>query len=131
MVVSKTSDHIQIKINMPNPSQEPPAPNKAPNQDLKDIDVLFTFKIKIESHIMGVSKTSENIQIKIKMPNPSQDHPVSFKAPNQELKDLSKPRAVPPMMGQLKTPCSLSFFKNTILFIVEKRILKFGLAQIS
>ena len=49
MDVSKTSDHIQIKIKMPNPSQEPPAPSKAPNEDLKDMDVLCTFKIKIES----------------------------------------------------------------------------------
>ena len=49
MGISKTSDHIQIKIKMPNPSQEPPAPGKAPNQDIKDMDVLCTFKIKIES----------------------------------------------------------------------------------
>ena len=48
MSVSKTSDHIHIKIKMPNPSQEPPAPTKAPNQDLKDMDVLCTFKTKIE-----------------------------------------------------------------------------------
>ena len=49
MSLSKTSDHIQIKIKMPNPSQEPPASSKAPGQDLKDMDVLCTFKIKIES----------------------------------------------------------------------------------
>ena len=49
MDVSKFSDHIQIKIQMQNPSQEPPASSKAPNQDLKDMDVLCTFKIKIES----------------------------------------------------------------------------------
>ena len=49
MGVSKTSDHIQIKIKMPNPSQEPPASSKASNEDLKDMDVLYTFKIKIES----------------------------------------------------------------------------------
>ena len=49
MGVSKTSDYIQIKIKMPNPSQEPPASSKAPNEDLKDMDVLCTFKIKIES----------------------------------------------------------------------------------
>ena len=49
MVVSKTGDHIQIKIKMPNPSQEPPASSKAPNEDLKDMDILCTFKIKIES----------------------------------------------------------------------------------
>ena len=49
MGVSMTSDHIQIKIKMPNPSQEPPVSSKAPNEDLKDMDVLCTFKIKIES----------------------------------------------------------------------------------
>ena len=43
-----TSDHIKINIRMPNPSQEPPASSKAPNQDLKDINVLYTFKIKSE-----------------------------------------------------------------------------------
>ena len=46
---SNTSDHIQIKINMQNPSEEPSASSKAQNEDLKDIDVLCTFKIKIES----------------------------------------------------------------------------------
>ena len=49
MGVSKTGDHIQIKIKMPNPSQEPPESSKAPNEDLKDMDVLCTFKIKLES----------------------------------------------------------------------------------
>ena len=49
MVVSKTSDHIQMKIKMPNPSQEPTASSKAPKEALKDIDVLCTFKFKIES----------------------------------------------------------------------------------
>ena len=49
MVVSKTSDHVQIKIKMPNPSQEPLASSKAPNEDLKDLDVHCTFQIKIES----------------------------------------------------------------------------------
>ena len=47
MCVPQTSDHIQINIRMPNPSQEPPASSKAPNEDLKDMDVLCTFKIKI------------------------------------------------------------------------------------
>merc|ERR1712082_373843 len=48
MGVPKTSDHIQINIRMPNPSLEPPASSKAPDQDLKDMDVLCTFKIEIE-----------------------------------------------------------------------------------
>ena len=46
---SQTRDYIQIKIMMPNPSQDPPASSKAPNEDLKDMDVLCNFKIKIES----------------------------------------------------------------------------------
>ena len=50
MGVSKTSDYIQIKIKMPNPSQEPPAPTKAPYKDLKDMDVLCTFKITLQSN---------------------------------------------------------------------------------
>ena len=48
MYVSKTSYYMQFKIKMPNPSQEHAASSKAPNQDLKDMDVLCTFKIKIE-----------------------------------------------------------------------------------
>ena len=46
--VSKTIDHIKIKIKVPNPSQEPPASSKAPTKDLKDIDVFCTVKIKIK-----------------------------------------------------------------------------------
>ena len=81
--VSETSDHIQIKIKMTNPSQESPASSKAPNLNLKYMDVLCTFKIKL-----GVSKTSDYIQNKIKMPNPSQEPPASSKAPNEDLKDM-------------------------------------------
>ena len=36
-------------MKMPNPSQESPVPTKARNQDIKDMDVPCTFKIKIES----------------------------------------------------------------------------------
>ena len=67
MGVSKTSDHIQIKIKMPNPSQETPAPSKAWNEDLKDMDVLRTFKIKIES------QKSDHGCIKDQWPYPNQD----------------------------------------------------------
>ena len=42
-------DYIQIKIKMPNPSQEPTACFKAHSEDLKDIYVLCILKIKIES----------------------------------------------------------------------------------
>ena len=84
MDVSKNSDHIQNEIMIPNPSQKPSASFKLPYQDLKDMDILWTFNIKIESQNqnLGVSKTSDHIQIMIKMPNPSQEHPASSKAHN-------------------------------------------------
>ena len=47
MDVPNTTDHIQIKVKMPNPSQEPPVFSKAQNQDLKDIDDISTLKINI------------------------------------------------------------------------------------
>ena len=93
MGISKTSDHIQIKIKMPNPSQKPPASSKPPNEDLKDGCSLhlqnqgreqnldqctFNFKI-VKIWIMAKSKTSDHIQIKIKMPNPSREPPASSK----------------------------------------------------
>ena len=34
---------------------------------------------------MGLSKTTDHIQIKIKMPNSSQEHPASSKGPNDDL----------------------------------------------
>ena len=37
-----------MKIKIPNPSQEPPESFKAPNQDLRDMDVLCTFKIELK-----------------------------------------------------------------------------------
>ena len=77
MGVSKTTDHIKVKIKMPNPSQEPPASSKAPNGYSKDMDVLCPFKIKIESQNldhgcikiwnMGVANTSDYFKIKIMM----------------------------------------------------------------
>ena len=57
MNVAKTSDHIKIKIKMSNPSQEPSVSSKAPYQDLKDMDVLCTFKIKIESQNLELEYT--------------------------------------------------------------------------
>ena len=49
MIISITSDHIKIKIKMSNPSQEPPVSPKTHNEDLEDIYVLCTFKIKMEN----------------------------------------------------------------------------------
>ena len=51
----------------PNPSQESPASSKAPNEDLKDTDVLCNFKIKIES------QNSDHACIKEQQPYPNQD----------------------------------------------------------
>ena len=80
MGVPKISDPFPIKIKMPNPSQDPPVFSKAPNQNFKDMDVLGALKIKMRTKIlnMGLPKTSDYIQIKIKMPNPNQDPPGSF-----------------------------------------------------
>ena len=55
----KTSDHIKINIRMQNPGQEPPESSKAPNQDFKDMNVLCTFKIKIESQILEYGCTKD------------------------------------------------------------------------
>ena len=49
MGIPKTSGHIQINIRILKPSQEPPASSKTPNHDLKEMDVLCTLNIKIES----------------------------------------------------------------------------------
>ena len=75
---------------MPNPSQELPASSKAPNEDLKDMDVLCTFKIKIESQNSNhvYIKSSDIIQIKIKNSNPGQEPPASSRAPNEDIKDM-------------------------------------------
>ena len=51
MSVSKISDHIKIRLKMPIPSEEPPASSKAQSQDIEDMDVLCTFKIKIEQKL--------------------------------------------------------------------------------
>ena len=89
MGVSKTSDPIQIKIKMPNPNQEPPYSSKAQNEDLMDMDDLCISKIKIEIKNLDHRSTKDQcpIQIKIKMPNPSQEPPGSSEAPNQQLMD--------------------------------------------
>ena len=49
MGVLKTTNHICIKIKMKNLSLEAPVSSKAPNQDLKDIDIHCTYKFKIKS----------------------------------------------------------------------------------
>ena len=90
MGVSKTSGHIKIKINMLNLSQEPPASSKGSNKNLKDIDALCAFKIKIES------PNFDHRCIKNQRPYPNQDQDAkpqsgtsrSSKAPYDDLKDM-------------------------------------------
>ena len=78
-----------MKIKMPKPSQEPSMSSTTLNEDFKDMDVLLTFKVKIvKIQIMGISKTSNPIQIKIKMPNPLEEPPASSKALNDYSKDM-------------------------------------------
>ena len=90
MGISKTSDHIQIKIRLPHSSEEPPASSKDPNDDLIDMDVLCIFKIKLETWYLehSPSKTRDHTQMKINMPNHNQEPPASLKAsyvnPNQD-----------------------------------------------
>ena len=128
MVVSKTCDYLKIKIKMPNPSQEPQLFSNATYQDLKNLDVLCTFKIKIKSQSLNHRyvrdqwlyhnqdqdckpqsgtfsilqspfkikilsptiwnkvelKTNDHIQMKIKIPNHSQEPSSSSKALNKE-----------------------------------------------
>ena len=90
MGISKTNDHIQIKIKMPKPSQEPPASFKASNEDLKDLDLFEPSKPRLRAKFwhMGVSTTGDHIKNKIKIPNPSQEHPGSSKALNQDIKKI-------------------------------------------
>ena len=94
MGISKTSDHIQIKIKMPNPSQEPPASSKAPNEDLKDMDILCNFNIKIESW------NSDQCYIKDNWPYSNQ---------NQDAKHQSRTSSVlqSPKWGLKGNGCSL------------------------
>ena len=68
MVQSKTSEHVQININIPRPSQEPPESSKAYNQGLKDMDDVCTSKTKIER---------QNLKywcVKDQTPYPNQDN---------------------------------------------------------
>ena len=85
MGVSKKNNHIQIEIQ--SPSQQSPGSSTDPNQNLKDMYVLCTFEMKgAKILINGVSKTSDHIQIKINIQNPSQKPQALSKAVNQELK---------------------------------------------
>ena len=90
MGISKTSDHIQIKIKMPNPSQEPPGSPKAPNEDLKEMDVLCTFKIMIESQNLdhGCIKDLWPYATQYQDAKSHSGSPASSEAPNDDLKEM-------------------------------------------
>ena len=90
MVVSKTHDNFQNKIKMTNPIQKPSASSKTPNEDLKDINVTCTLKIKLESQNMDhVFIKDQWTYLNIDWDaNPGHDPLASSKATNQELKDM-------------------------------------------
>ena len=85
-----TSDHIYIKIKIPTANQEHPASLILPNQDLKDMDVLYTFKIKMEN------QKSEHLCVKVQWTYPKQNQDAKprqepstpNKARNHDLKDM-------------------------------------------
>ena len=86
--VSKTSDHIQIKIKTCISGQEHPGSSKDQNQNLKSMDALYTSKIKIES------QNSEVGCIKDQWPYQNQDQDAKsgtsrvLQIPKFGLKDL-------------------------------------------
>ena len=90
MSVSKTNNHFQIKIKIQITSQEPSGSSKAQNQDLNFMHVVCTFKSRKRAKIWinCVSGTIDHIQIKIKIPKPSQEPHSSSKVPNQNLEDI-------------------------------------------
>ena len=53
MGLSKTSDHVKIKIKMLTFSQEPAVSSKGPNQHLKDMDALCTVKFNLDSQYLN------------------------------------------------------------------------------
>ena len=48
--VPKKSDHIQIKVKMPNPSEEPPASPNAPNQNIPISE--FSISLILFNHLV-------------------------------------------------------------------------------
>ena len=84
----KTSDHIQIKNKMLSPSPEPPASSKVPNEELKDMGVLCTFKIKVESKNLyyGCIKKQLPYQNKNQDTKPHSGTSSSLKSPKWGLK---------------------------------------------
>ena len=92
MDLTETSDHIQIKIKIPNPRKKPPSSAKAPNQDIKEMLVLYIFKIKVESQNLkqGLPKTTTIYKSISRCQTPIRNlqGPLKTEAPNQDLKDI-------------------------------------------
>ena len=86
MGISKTSGHIQIKIMMPNLSQEHPVSSESQNEDLKDMDVLWTYKIKT------VSQNLEHWCTKDQWPHPNQDRDAKPQSGNSSILQIPKSR---------------------------------------
>ena len=90
IVVSKTSDHIQINIRMQTPVRNIQRPSKPHIRTQRKWIFFASLKSRQRPKIGNIdeTKTSDHIQINIRMPIPSQEPPVSFKAPYQDLKDM-------------------------------------------
>ena len=87
MGVSKTSDHIQIKTKMPNPSQEPYKPQMKTSRTWMFFAPSKSRK-RAKNQTKDVSKTTEFFKIKKKLPEPSQELPASSKARDDDLKEM-------------------------------------------
>merc|ERR1711954_409437 len=81
MTISKSRSRCQ-------PQLEKSSILQSPNQDLKKIHVLGTFKIKIDNR--GVSKISNHIQTNTEMPNCSLKPPASSKVQIKTQRTLVK-----------------------------------------
>ena len=81
MTISKSRSRCQT------PVRNVKRPPNVPKEDSKDKEVLYTFDIKITKKlIMCILKTSDHIQIKIKVKNPSQEHAANSKFANKDLR---------------------------------------------
>ena len=69
---------------MPNPSEEHPVSSKAPNQDLKDMDVLCTFKIKTEG------QNSDDGCLKDQWQYPNQDQHAKHQSVTSSILQISR-----------------------------------------
>ena len=88
MIVPKTSNHIKINIKMPNLNLEPAASSKTPNENLKDMDVLWTLKIKKESQNLDYVCIKDQWSCKTKDhdPKPQSGTSSNLQSPNWRLK---------------------------------------------